>query len=105
VCSSVVAIDPTDWQEGVYPSFCCQPCISDVTIRIFRVGGWCRSSRDVYCRPAASVAERGETVRSSALPATAKIVSFEVKSKAQKLLALAKSLLVRAKSYNAATAT
>jgi hypothetical protein len=58
-----------------------------------------------YCRAAVSVAERGETVRSSALPATAKIVSFEVKSKAQKLLALAKSLLARAKSYNAAAAT
>ena len=38
MCSSVVAIDPSDWQEGVYPSFCCQPCISDVTIRIFPTG-------------------------------------------------------------------
>jgi hypothetical protein len=59
----------------------------------------------VYCRPAASVAERGETVRASALPATAKIVSFEVKFKVQKLFAQAKSLLVPAKSYSAATAT
>jgi hypothetical protein len=34
-----------------------------------------------------------------------KIVSFQVNSKVQRLLAQAKNLLIRAKSYNAATAT
>jgi hypothetical protein len=30
-----VTVYSVDWQEGVCPSFCRPPCISDVTIRIF----------------------------------------------------------------------